>query len=84
MGTRKVTRVGIEPDRIKVLPTRGRRAVLWVGSASRDRPQKMQLRGLNGAKEKLQRVGFKLDRQRDFCVGKCAWIKGKIMLETGL
>lgn len=37
----------------------------------------MQLRGLSGAKEKLQRVGFKLDRQRDFCMGKRCMDKGK-------
>lgn len=57
---------------------------MGIGSAHQNRPRKMQLHGLSGAKEKLQRVGFKLDSQRDFRVGKGAWIKGKSVLETGL
>lgn len=34
--------------------------------------------------KELQQIGFKLDSQRDFREGKCAWIKGKNTIATGL
>lgn len=34
--------------------------------------------------KELQQIGFKLDSQRDFREGKCAWIKGKNTIVTGL